>query len=81
LSSGGELPRGDIPASGGEDVECNYGDPYLWDYPSWYLSDKGMVFDPIFPRVARACEGTEWSILPYALVKQHPGRLNLSLPE
>ncbi len=75
------IAPGDIPASGGEDVECNYGDPDLWDYPSWYLSDKGMVFDPIFPRVARACEGTEWSILPYVLVKQHPGRLNLSLPE
>lgn len=70
----------DIPAPG-EDVECAYGDPDMWDYPSWYLSEKGIVFDPIFPRVARACEGPEWSVLPYVLIRQHPGRVNLALPD
>lgn len=70
-----ELPE---PA---DDLECNYSDPEIWDFPSWYLNEKGIVFDPIFPRVARACEGTEWSVLPYAVVKKHPGRLRLALPD
>jgi hypothetical protein len=70
----------DVPASG-EDVECAYADPDMWDYPSWYLSEKGIVFDPIFPRVARACEGPEWSVLPYVLIRQHPGGVDLALPD
>ena len=64
-----------------DDLECNYADPNIWDFPSWYLSAEGIVFDPIFPRVARACEGPEWSVLPYALVRKHPGRLRLALPD
>lgn len=70
-----ELPE---PA---DDLECNYSDPEIWDFPSWYLNEEGIVFDPILPRVARACEGTEWSVLPYAVVKKHPGRLRLALPD
>ncbi|MGG5870408.1 hypothetical protein [Pseudomonas peli] len=70
-----ELPE---PA---DDLECNYSDPEIWDFPSWYLNEKGIVLDSIFPRVARACEETEWSVLPYAVVKKHPGRLRLALPD
>lgn len=64
-----------------DDFECTYADPDMWDFPSWYLNEDGIVFDPIFPRVARACEGTEWSVLPYAVVKKYPGRLRLALPD
>ncbi|QCG47172.1 hypothetical protein E2P79_04265 [Aeromonas schubertii] len=59
---------------------CNYADPSVWEYASWYVSDKGIVFDPSFPRVARNCELTEWSLLPWAEIKAHPGRLPQLLP-
>lgn len=75
-----QIAPGELPEPG-DDLECNYSDPEIWDFPSWYLNEKGIVFDPIFPRVARACEGTEWSVLPYAVVKKHPGRLRLALPD
>ncbi|MGE8496854.1 MAG: hypothetical protein ACN6O6_05040 [Pseudomonas sp.] len=65
----------------GDDDRCDYSDPEVWDYPSWYLSDKGIVFDPVFARVDRSCEGPEWPVLPYAVVKNHPGRLQLALPD
>jgi len=54
------IAPGDIPASGGEDVECNYGDPDLWDYPSWYLSDKGwssIQSSRVLPAPARGRSG------------------------
>ncbi|HSX72066.1 MAG TPA: hypothetical protein VLF16_14140 [Pseudomonas sp.] len=70
----------EVPPPGEED-ECDYGDPEMWDFPSWYLGEKGIVFDPLLPRADRACEAPEWSVLPYELVRQHPGRLNLRLPE
>ncbi|MDH0174121.1 hypothetical protein ACK31Z_13270 [Aeromonas dhakensis] len=55
--------------------ECNYADPSVWEYASWYMTEKGIVLDPSFPRVERNCELTEWSILPWSVIKQHPGRL------
>ncbi|MOA51998.1 hypothetical protein D3C78_1752160 [compost metagenome] len=63
------------------EVECAFSDPQLWDFPSWYFTAKGIYFDPIYPRVARACEGPEWSVLPYHVIKQHPGGIKLKLPD
>jgi len=60
--------------------ECNYADPSVWEYASWYMTEKGIVLDPSFPRVERSCELTEWSILPWSVIKQHPGRLPQLMP-
>lgn len=63
------------------EVECAFSDPQFWDFPSWYFTEKGIYFDPIYPRVARACEGPEWSVLPYHVIKQHSGGIKLKLPD
>lgn len=59
---------------------CNYADPSVWEYASWYMTEKGIVLDPSFPRVERNCELTEWSLLPWSVIKQHPGRVPQLLP-
>jgi len=59
------------------DDDCDYSDAEIWKFPSWYLSDKGLHLGPSFARVARACEYPEWSVLPYDLIRQHPGRVKL----
>lgn len=60
--------------------ECNYADSSVWEVNSWYMTEKGIVFEPYFPRVARNCELTEWSLLPWSVIKQHPGRLSRLIP-
>ncbi|RQM77152.1 hypothetical protein EHZ47_07235 [Aeromonas jandaei] len=60
--------------------ECNYADSSVWEVNSWYMTEKGIVFEPYFPRIARNCELTEWSLLPWSVIKQHPGRLPQLLP-
>ena len=64
-----------------QDDDCSYDDPSLWAYPNWYLTAKGVYFGPSFPRAARACEANDdWSVLPWALVRQHPGPLRDAIP-
>ncbi|PTU74410.1 hypothetical protein [Pseudomonas mangrovi] len=59
------------------DDDCDYSDTEIWKYPSWYLSDQGLHLGPSFARVARACEYPEWSVLPYEVIRQQPGRVKL----
>ena len=61
--------------------ECSYNDVELWQYNNWYLTPAGIFFGPSFPRVARACEASDdWSIVPWALVRKHPGPLGNAIP-
>lgn len=59
------------------DDDCDYSDTEIWKFPSWYLTDKGLHLGPGFARVARACEYPEWSVLPYEVIRQQPGRVKL----
>jgi hypothetical protein len=59
---------------------CSYADTEIWNFPSWYFTPEGIHLGPIFARAARACEGPEWSVLPYRFAKKHPGKVRLSLP-
>lgn len=68
------------PAEGDED-SCDYTDESIWGYPSWHFTPKGLYLGAYFARVARACDAPEWSILPYSVVKQHPGAVQLQLPQ
>jgi hypothetical protein len=59
---------------------CDYTDTNIWTFASWVLTPKGILLDPSFPRAARACEGTDWTLLPYADVRQHLGGVRVPLP-
>ncbi|HUH56882.1 MAG TPA: hypothetical protein VLZ32_14230 [Rhodanobacter sp.] len=64
-----------------DEDECGYDDPSVWEFPSWHMETGGLFIGPSFARVARVCEANDdWSLLPWAVVKQHPGRLRLALP-
>ncbi|SDA17916.1 hypothetical protein SAMN03159355_01432 [Pseudomonas sp. NFPP10] len=63
------------------DEGCNYSDESVWGDNSWYFTPKGLFLKAYFPRVARACDGPEWAVLPYALVRKHPGAVALELPK
>lgn len=61
----------------GEDEGCNYGDPSVWNYVSWYLTPKGVYVGPSFARVARACEYPDWSVIPWRIVREHAGQVKV----
>ncbi|MGE8451710.1 MAG: hypothetical protein ACN6OP_14020 [Pseudomonadales bacterium] len=61
--------------------DCNYSDESVWGDNSWYFTPKGLFINAYFPRVARACDGPEWSVLPYSVVRKHPGAVALELPK
>lgn len=58
--------------------ECEFSDPVVWRFPSWYATDAGLYIGPSFPRVARACEYPEWSVLPWREVRAHPGSVRVA---
>lgn len=69
------------PGDNADDDECGYDDPSVWQFPSFYLTPKGIFFGPSFARVARVCEANDdWSVLPYARIVKHPGRVPLAFP-
>ncbi|WP_127350790.1 hypothetical protein [Dickeya fangzhongdai] len=61
---------------------CSYGDPESWGSSKWYLTPQGIHFIPAFiVGAAPECHNADWAVLPWDLVKQHPGRLkDLPLP-
>lgn len=61
----------------GEDG-CDYADPEVWRFPSWYATDAGLYLGPSFPRVARSCEYPKWSVLPWREVRAHPGAVRIA---
>ncbi len=56
----------------GED-DCDYSDPSVWSFGSWYLTERGLYLGAYFARFARACDNPDWSIVPYdVLAKNNP---------
>lgn len=68
------------PAEGDED-SCDFTDENIWGYSDWHFTPKGLYLGAYFARVQRSCDSPDWSVLPYSLVKQHPGALKLELPK
>lgn len=65
-------------ASAQSENECGYDDPGVWQFVGWHMTPKGIFLSPSFARVARACEANDdWSLLPWNIVRQHPGRLGV----
>ena len=52
---------------------CDYRDASDWGVRTWYATPQGLYLAPSFPMANRACEYPEWSVLPWSLVRQHPG--------
>ncbi|WP_282386023.1 MULTISPECIES: hypothetical protein [unclassified Pseudomonas] len=63
------------------DDDCNFQDESIWGTSPWYFTEKGLYLGAYFARVQRSCDRPDWSILPYSLVKQHPGAVKLQLPQ
>jgi hypothetical protein len=60
--------------------DCGYDEDYPWHYPGWYFTEQGIKLEPSFAHVAAVCGFVDWSVLPYTIVKQHPGGVALQLP-
>lgn len=60
---------------------CDYAQPQVWQTPTWRFTPEGIQFDPVFDSVQRHCRGVDWAVLPYRLLRQHPGGVALELPE
>lgn len=63
-----------------EENDCVYNDDELWRDPLWFFTEKGIKLEPSFVHAAAVCRDIGWSVLPYNLVKQHPGGVELQLP-
>lgn len=61
--------------------DCGYDEPEPWQFPMWQFGEKGVTFFPSYPHVMAVCGYVEWGVLPYGLLKQHPGAVKLQLPE
>ncbi|WP_230474131.1 hypothetical protein [Dickeya zeae] len=57
-----------------EDV-CDYSSSEVWANAPWSLTPKGIYFQTMTSNFTSLCKGSGWEILPWDIVKQHPGRL------
>lgn len=64
----------------GSDENCAYGEEDRWPFPTWYFTEKGIKVGPYFSHAEAPCAFVDWSVLPYSLVKQHPGGVAVQLP-
>ena len=64
-----------------QDDDCDFTDESIWGTTPWYFTDRGLYLGAYFARVQRSCDRPDWSILPYSVVKQHPGAVELQLPK
>lgn len=44
---------------------CNYADPKSWQFPTWYLTPKGLYVGAFLPGIDRSCDNPAWSFIPY----------------
>lgn len=57
------------PPSKGDDDECDYSDPEVWDFPAWALSEKGLWLGAYFPRAQRPCDAPDWAVIPWSSLR------------
>lgn len=63
----GQLYPNEMQPADGEAAEdqCDYADTSVWDFPSWYLTGKGLYLGAYFGRAQRPCDEPEWSVIPW----------------
>jgi len=70
------------PVDENSEEDCDYLDEYVWRFPNWHFTDKGLYLGAVFARVARSCDSPEWSVIPYKLLKKYLNpRSKLKLPD
>lgn len=57
-------------AAPGSDDGCDYSDPGVWDFPTSYLTAKGLYVGAVFARVARNCDNPAWSVIPWSALNK-----------
>lgn len=57
--------------------ECDYSQASIWSTPIWYLLPDGLYLGPSMSGAERACEEPAFAVLPWSLVRKHPGRVQL----
>ena len=72
-------PKQAKPSAPGDEADaCDYGDPGVWSYANWYATPKGLHVSATFARVMRVCDDPDWSVIPWADVRRHPGKVKLA---
>jgi hypothetical protein len=63
----GQLYPNEMQPADGEAAEdqCDYTDTSVWDFPSWYLTEKGLHLGAYFGRAQRPCDEPDWSVIPW----------------
>lgn len=64
----------------GSDENCAYNEEDHWQFPTWNFTENGIKLGPNFSHAEAPCAYVDWSVLPYNVVKQHPGGVALQLP-
>lgn len=63
------------------DRVCDFNNPGHWRNPAWYFTPQGLYLSPVYPEKLQWCGGVVWSVLPFSVLQQHPGKAELKLPE
>ena len=59
-------PHEMIPAEAADaGDECDYTDPSVWNFPSWYLTKDGLYLGAYFSRAMRPCDEPDWAVIPW----------------
>jgi len=59
--------------------DCDYSAAYAWQYVDWYMTPKGVFVIPSLDGAVRVCRANDnWSVLPWRIVRKHPGRLGFT---
>jgi hypothetical protein len=50
---------------------CDYSVSWVWEFPSWYLTEKGLYIIPSFSQASHACDYAEFSFIPYTFLSTY----------
>ncbi len=54
-----------------ESSNCNYYEIEQWEYADFLFRYDGVYFNPSFPHALQSCRYTEWSVIPYSILKKY----------
>lgn len=54
--------------------DCDYSNGEHWNFPSWYLTEKGLYLGASFPHARASCDSPDFSIIPYAVLEKYKAK-------
>lgn len=51
--------------------DCQYSDVKVWQFPKWYLTNKGLYIESYAPFTNMKCKLSPWSVIPYSVLKHY----------